>query len=401
VYGLFSFFQIMRPLAGSNRGVNTDKQVGKGSLIVLVLLAVLGPVGLGMVAGRLPSLGQLSVNGVVFVGLLCALVSCAVFGLALKNQLRAAPDTVGSARVMETVTMNAHPNKLIEELDRILMTRWYSNIPNRRYTRRSPQVNGRQGQFAAEMFEETQPRPQADRVAESLSHALSSAQFFWLTCLTALGLACVMAGAIAAMLVSQHILQGEPVAATLAFAVSQFALGVFCLHGAHVLWGRFDFVSELIWVDINGSYESAQMHIGNQVTSQVQSSKNVINIESMTMRVWVSEIDTVIFGNDEYRQLIGMRGVPALANELAQMLKGFGETRASIVAPSLQQDLERAHNMALIGKVVAGQAAVEAVELLGGQKPASAVMAALPMCKHCGAGMETDARFCTDCGKGV
>jgi hypothetical protein len=37
----------------------------------------------------------------------------------------------------------------------------------------------------------------------------------------------------------------------------------------------------------------------------------------MTMRVWVSEIDTVIFGKDEYRQLVGMRGVPALANELA------------------------------------------------------------------------------------
>jgi hypothetical protein len=304
--------------------------VGKGSLIVLVLLAVLGPVLLGMVAGHLPPLGQLSINGVVFVGLVCALLSCAVFGMALKNQLRAAPAAVGSARVMETVTMNAHPNKLIEELDRILMTRWYSNIPNRRYTRRSPQVDGRQGQFAAEMFEETQPRPQADRVAEGLGHAVSSPRFFWLTCLTALGLACVVAGTIAAMLVSQHILQAEPVAGTMAFAVSQFAVGVFCLRAAHVLWGRFDFVSELIWVDINGSYESAQMHIGNQVTSQVQSSKNVINIESMTMRVWVSEIDTVIFGKDEYRQLVGMRGVPALANELAQMLKGFGETRASI-----------------------------------------------------------------------
>lgn len=397
VYGLFAFVQIMQPMAGS-RGVNRDEQVGKGSLIVLVLLAVLGPVLLGMVAGHLPPLGQLSINGVVFVGLVCALLSCAVFGMALKNQLRAAPAAVGSARVMETVTMNAHPNKLIEELDRILMTRWYSNIPNRRYTRRSPQVDGRQGQFAAEMFEETQPRPQADRVAEGLGHAVSSPRFFWLTCLTALGLACVVAGTIAAMLVSQHILQAEPVAGTMAFAVSQFAVGVFCLRAAHVLWGRFDFVSELIWVDINGSYESAQMHIGNQVTSQVQSSKNVINIESMTMRVWVSEIDTVIFGKDEYRQLVGMRGVPALANELAQMLKGFGETRASIVAPSSQQDLERAHNMALIGKVVAGQAAVDAVELLGGHRPAPVVMPVLPMCRQCGAGMESDARFCTDCG---
>ncbi|WP_432378440.1 zinc ribbon domain-containing protein [Duganella sp. P38] len=186
-------------------------------------------------------------------------------------------------------------------------------------------------------------------------------------------------------------------ASAAAFAISQFAVGVFCLNAANQLWGRFDFVSELVWVDIGGSYESAQMHVGNQVTSQVQSSKNVINIESMTMRVWVSEIDTVIFGKDAERQLVGMRGLPAMADELAKTLKGFGETRASIVAPSSQQDLERARNMALIGKVVAGQAAPEAVELLGA-KPAAAAMATLPTCKQCGAGMEADSRFCGDCG---
>ncbi|NYE59768.1 hypothetical protein FHW58_000920 [Duganella sp. 1224] len=55
--------------------------------------------------------------------------------------------------------------------------------------------------------------------------------------------------------------------------------------------------------------------------------------------------------------------------------------------------------MALIGKVLAGQAALETVELLGGHRPAPAVMAALPVCKHCGAGMESDVRFCSDRGK--
>src|SRR5471030_1303181 len=94
------------------------------------------------------------------------------------------------------------------------------------------------------------------------------------------------------------------------------------------------------------------MSVGNQMSSQVHSSKNVINIESMTMRVWVSEIDTVIFGKDSLRQLVGMRGMPALADELAKTLKGFGETRSSIVAPSSPQDLERARNMAVVGKVM-------------------------------------------------
>lgn len=416
-YGVFAFVQIMRPMVHSTAAGAVERQVGVGSLIALVLLAVLGPVVLGMIAGRLPSLGELSINGVVFIALLCALLSCAVFGVALKNQLRSAPDAVGAARVTETVTMNAHPNKLIEELDRILMTRWYSNIPNRRYTRRSPQVHSGAGQFTAEMFEETQPRPQAQGVAENLGHALASPRFFWLTCLTALGLLCVVAGTIAAFLACKHILHGEPVASIFAFAASQFGVGVFCLRSAHILWGRFDFVSELIWVDISGSFESAKMQMGNQLTSQVQSSKNVINIESMTMRVWVSEIDTVIFGKDAGRQLVGMRGLPDLADELAKTLKGFGETRSSIVAPSSPQDLERARNMAVVGKMAGGEDAHGMMGALG-LKPAPAASAAAaaaaaatetaasapaglpaaPSCRQCGAAMGAADRFCAGCG---
>ncbi len=400
-YGVFAFVRIMRPMVNNGAGGTVEHQVSTGSLVGLILLAVLGPVVLGMVASHLPSLGELSINGVVFIALLGALASCAVFGVALKNQLRSAPDAVGSARVTETITMNAHPNKLIEELDRILMSRWYGNIPNRRYSRRSPQVGSGQGQFTAEMFEETQPRPQANAVAENLGHALASPRFFWLTCLTALGLTCVVAATIAAFLASKHILNGEPVSSILAFSVSQFGVGVFCLRSAHILWGRFDFVSELIWVDIGGSYESARMSVGNQMSSQVHSSKNVINIESMTMRVWASEIDTVIFGKDSLRQLVGMRGMPTMAEELAKTLKGFGETRSSIVAPSSPQDLERARNMAVVGKVMGGEDPLALMGKLGlklDKAPAAPVVVAMPSCQQCGAGMEASDRFCGDCG---
>lgn len=395
VYGAFAFCQIMRPMAQARR-VSDEAQVGTGGLVGLIVVAVLGPVLLGMVGNRLPSLGELSINGVVFAGLLCALAGCAVFGMALKNQLLSAPETVGAARVADTVTMNAHPNKLIEELDRILLGRWYNNIPNRRYTRRSPQISGGQGQFTAELFEETQPRPQANRVAEGLAHALSSPRFFWLTCLTAVGLACVLAGALGALLACAHILDGAPVASALAFALSQFAVGVFCLGSAHLLWGRFDFVSELIWVDISGSYESAQMHIGNQMTSQVHSSKSVINVESMTMRVWVSEIDTVIFDKDSFRQMVGMRGLPALAEELAAALKGFGETRSAIVAPTSQQDLARARDLATLAKVATGQA--DPVGLEPTAAPETPAIAAPAACKQCGTSLAPEVKFCGECG---
>jgi len=252
------------------------------------------------------------------------------------------------------VTMNAHPNKLVEELDRILMNRWFNNIPNRRYTRRSPEVNGRQGQFRAELFEETQPRPQPNTIATGVGHALTSPQFFWLACLTGLAMCFLAMGTIAAILTTHNIFGADPISTTVAFSVSQFAVGMFCYRAAHTLWGRFDFISELIWVDITGSFESANVHIGNQISGNVQTTKNVINIESMTMRVWVSEIDTVIFGKDASRQLIGMRGLPDLADELATSLKGFGETRSMIVAPTSTTDFDRAQNIGTMNKLISG-----------------------------------------------
>lgn len=417
-YGAFAFVQIMRPMVAGPQvrtGALTEAaNVGVGSLVVLVLLAVLGPVVLGLAAPHLPDLAGMAANGIVCIAMVCVLLGCAVFGLALKNQLQAPPQAVGAARVAETLTMNAHPNKLVEELDRFLLSRWFNNIPNRRYSRRSPVIEGRQGQFTAEMFEETQPRPLPQRIATGLGHALSMQHFFWLTCLTGLATAYLLAGTVAALVGAQRLLAAAPAFTMIALAVSQFAIGLFCYRAAHVLWGRFDFVSELIWVDIVGSFESADLHIGNQFSGNVQTSKSVINVEAMTMRVWVSEIDTVIFGKDAQRQLIGMRGLPALAEELAATLKGFGETRSMVVAPTSSPDVERAQQIGALNQRMAKPPAAPGnpFDLLADAVGKAALGPAsasppppLPQqvqgqryCTRCGAGVAAGARFCGQCG---
>lgn len=357
LYGAFALLQIMRPMVAHTRvttgAINEAAHVGIGSLVVLIAFAVLGPVLLGMLAPKLPELGGVAINGVVGVALLCTLLGCGLFGLALNMQLQPAPQAVGAARITETLTMNAHPNKLVEELDRFLMSRWYQRIPNRRYSRRSPRVDAPQGMFNAELFEETQPRPVPNRIATGLGHALALRHFFWLTCLTGLASVYLLIGCGAALLGGHAILDGDPAATLLVLALSQFAIGGFCYRAAHVLWGRFDFVSELIWVDLSGSYESANVHIGNRISGTVETMKSVINVESMTMRVWVSEIDTVIFGKDAQRQLVGMRGLPALAAELGALLKDFGESRSMVVAPTGNEDVERARKIGQLQQIIA------------------------------------------------
>jgi hypothetical protein len=88
-----------------------------------------------------------------------------------------------------------------------------------------------------------------------------------------------------------------------------------------------------------------------------------------------------------------------MAEELARTLKGFGEARSSIVAPTTPQDLERARHLAVVGKVVGGESpAVPAAVLEVKPAAAPAVAAAPSSCKQCGAGMDAGDRFCGDCG---
>ena len=411
-YALFAAPQVLNPLARHNAAasgpLDSSTAIGLRSFVVLIVLALLGPALLALGASHLPDLDGFSINGALALGLACALLGCAAFGLALNNQLEPAPQAIGSARASETLTINAHPNKLIEEIDRVLMERWYSRIPNRRYTRRSPVVSADQGQFTADIFEETQPRPQPNRTAEGVAHAMATPQFRWLVILTAFAALCMVAGTIATLFFSKGVLAGKASTTLAAVALFQVAVGVFCFRAAHVLWGRFDFVSELMWVDLSGSYESARVHVGNQLSGQVQTQKSVINVEAMTMRVWVSEIDTVIFGKDAGRQLIRMRGMQGVANELAAHLKGFGEARSMVVAPTSAADLERARQVGATGQAVAAGASGTALAMDGAApalalaEPSVAVAepaAARPrFCTGCGVALVPNMRFCGDCG---
>lgn len=407
LYALFAAPQVLKPLARNGAAVagplDTSTAIGLRSFVVLILLALLGPALLAAGAARLPDLQGFSINGALALGLACALAGCAAFGVALHHQLEPAPSAIGSARASATLTMNAHPNKLIEEIDRVFMERWYSGIPNRRYSRSSPVVSGGQGRFSADIFEETQPRPLPHHTAEGIAHAIATPQFRWLVILTAFAALCLVAGTVATVLFIRGLLAGAAATTIAAVALFQMTVGVFCFRAAHVLWGQFDFVSELIWVELSGSYESGQVNLGNQLSGQVQTQKSVINVEAMTMRVWVSEIDTVIFGKDAGRQLIRMRGMQGVANELAAHLTGFGEARAMVIAPTSTADLERARQVGATGQAVAAGAAS------GMDRPTAeldlATSAAVPapalparFCTGCGVTMVPQMRFCGGCG---
>ena len=398
MYAVFAYYYIA-PLRQSLQTIDISdigEEMGSSGLIFMVIIAIVGPVAFATVSSKLPEMGGLSVNTVFMFAMLLAMGAVALFIMALRKQLGNAPQEVGTARVLETVTMNAHPNKLMEELDRILMNDWFSQIPNRRYTQKLPQVHGKQGQFTAEILDETQPQPKPNCTANNFNHALNEPYFRWLTFLTAMATACMVLGAMVSLLAVNWLLKGEPYGPSLALALSFIAVGTFAQQSAHILWGRFDFVSSLLWVELVGSYESAQVNVGNQITGNVHTAKSVINIETMTMRVWVSEIESVIFGKDARRQLIRMRGLQNKAETISTSLKEFGESRSMLVAPTTSSDAARAKKLGEINHAVGGPSAIgprieqQVANLLTNQSSTS--------CTRCGAVMQVTNRFCSECG---
>ena len=398
IYAVLAYYYIapLRQTMQTNFPSDNVHEMGSGGLIFMAVMSIVGPVVFATISSKLPDMGGLSVNSVFTFAMLLAMATVALFIMALRKQLGSAPQEVGTARVLETVTMNAHPNKLLEELDRILMNDWFSQIPNRRYTQKLPRVHGHQGQFAGEILDETQPQPKPNGTATDLRHALKEPYFQWLTYLTATAMSCMVAGAIVSLLVVNWLLKSETYGPSLALALSFISIGIFAQQSAHIVWGRFDFVSRLIWVEFVGSYESANVNIGNQITGNVQTAKSVINIEGMTMRVWVSEIESIIFGKDARRQLIRMRGLQPMAEQIAKGLKEFGESRSMILAPSTVNDAARAQKVGEINHLVGNSNTVatslpqQVSNLLG--------KGSVLTCSKCNTSIDANAKFCGQCG---
>ncbi len=403
VYALIAYYFIS-PLRKSTSALNPVAQggeIGNGTLVFFAILSILGTVFLTMFSKSLPDLGGFAINGVLVLSLLATMASLVIFGLALKSQLQGAPQEVGVGRVVESMTMNAHPNKVIEELDRQLIAQWFNRIPNRKYTRVEPQVSAKQGQFGAEIFEETQPQPKTNNTAQGSKHAFAEPYFRWLAVLSWYSSFTFIAGGVGVLVAMLAMLDGKNFGSMLTGALAFIAIGLFSRGCAHLLWGRFDFSSTLIWGELNGSYESASMQIGNQITGNVQTSKSVINIESMTMKVWVSEIESVIFGKDSGRQVIRMRGLQGKADEVAATLKSFGEAKSMVVAPTAAADLHRAQAIGQIGAAIAAPAGSPVNPLLMAQTTAQKIALALNPCKSCNSEIEQNSRFCGNCGTAV
>jgi len=406
-YFVFGALVLLRPLVSGDQA-----RLGSGALIALVVAAVVGPVAASLLGPALPSL-RYSLTGQTAVLLLCALLAVVLILCALHAQIDPSPQTERSCE-QRTLAMNGPPAALITELDRTLQNEWVEKIPNRRYTRLEPVTEGAagSGRFAGELLEETQPMPMSGTAALTLESALTAPRHSWLvildlyaTLLTVVGTACALVY-VHGFDPSRVLAEGWGGSATVGYAAVCLALAAFCFQSAGAIWGRFNFESVLVWVELLGTWQSSRIGTGNQLSSQLQTSNDVVRVEAMTLRVWRARVESVVFGKDGPRQLTAMYATAQDAARLAGELEAFASRQSVFIAPRAGEDRHRIAALQATESLLGGApgARAQALEDAGAAHENLRVAAAhggaavARFCTACGTRADAQAKFCSACG---
>jgi NADH pyrophosphatase NudC (nudix superfamily) len=145
---------------------------------------------------------------------------------------------------------------------------------------------------------------------------------------------------------------------------------------------------------MSGNYQSAKLDYGNQFTDRIKTKKQIINIETMTMRVWVAQLETVSFGKNSQRWLIGMRGLPDKASYLTQHLSRFAAEQSIIVAPISGTDVQKVTALGVLNQLESGSSVSNLPHALSQAFNNNTSL----NCAICNMVADAGSRFCAECG---
>jgi len=335
--GLFYFVMttllVLRPLAA---GFFRSARLPQSAVIIMTAVSLIGPVILAEVVPRtaFPFNNTVQFISLTFVILVISLsITILLFKAALENTV--SPDNTTIAPYLETPSVNVTPAQMFTELAREMQKSWVEDIPNRTYMRILPDAGTGRDSFSAHLIEETQPLAQ-DIKPLTFRRSLTLPTTRWLTIVD---FACAVLSIAGVSLLLHWALTAASVP-SLIYGNAFLVIAAFGFNCANDFWSRFEFKSRLYWVECSGNFTHAKTAVGNKY-DLVRTERAVTNVETMTLRVWVAEADSVTFGVDRPRDIISLRGLPKEAERICKHLAAFGLNQASVIAPSSEVDVAR------------------------------------------------------------
>lgn len=322
----------------------------------LFISALLVPIGLVIGGKNLPDIHHYYLGWQSLGLLIIAIAGELLLLKALYEQLET-PTGITTAFEQEAITFNAPPNQLIFEIERKLQEQWISSIPNRIYSRLMPKIAvGRTGDFKGQVIQESQPMaPKALEDGQTLEYILSDKRkrkLFEINVISLIFNFISTCGIVSIFLgVHNNFSQGIYNICWLPLLSGLMLLGIYWTKVIHSLWGRFDFESKLYIFDLEGNFTTAEVNYGNYMRDTFQTRKDIVNIESMTLRVWVTHLRTAVFGHgidseNRPRRIISMTGLKDESKHWLEIIKSFAQGQSMLIAPTSQEDVKRANALA-------------------------------------------------------
>lgn len=278
---------------------------------------------------------------------------------ALFNQLTK-PDGITTSFEQEAVSFNAHPNQILVELERKLQSSWIATIPHRIYSKIIPQIsNDNTGNFYGLVMQESQPMaPESKNIPLTFSQAINDLKLSKLIYIESLGfllnLTCL--SFIFSSIYNMHYTNSFEGISWFPLVITLLALSSYLHKICHQLWGRFDFESTLYVFEWQGNFNKAKMNFGNHLKDTIQSEKNIINIDDMTLRVWITKLHTVVFGHginseNNPRKIIKMIGLKNDCKNWLNHIVSFAQSQSMLLKTTSNNDLKNAHNLSQLNSL--------------------------------------------------
>ena len=75
--------------------------------------------------------------------------------------------------------------------------------------------------------------------------------------------------------------------------------------------------------------------------------------EELTLRLWVADVDSICYGRDRPRYVVGLAGNATESERLGRHLAEFARSQSVLVSPSSTRDAERAGQIAEMNRASA------------------------------------------------
>jgi cold shock CspA family protein len=361
---LTPFMQKDRLNVGAKPAAQDEAASANGALwklMGLVFFSIMAPVVIPRVLPAFPIPAMWIAPVLLLSG---SIVASLLFFFALTARLDSASHTSVSCE-QTTIAMNCAPAQLWTAISRDFQSSWERSIPNRAYANVPPDVSeGERGSFGGFIVEETQPVPTSTTQFRTWSEAVEVTSARMLLLLGTWGVVCACASSVVAAYFAEKFVAMEHMEISRVFVVviALSLVAVLSHKIGHLLWSRIQFKSRLYWIETSGTFQQSQISIGNQFRGHTQSSSTLTRIEDATLRVWVTDIVSVVFGKDGRRSIIAMASADSVAKSMADRLVAFAADQSSVATPTSHRDLERAQSIGALDAAVRSAAAAAQVE---------------------------------------